>query len=193
MNPISRGNLTRTSHWRSPLIVAQLLYYFLMVGLGLCIQENVLETSAWTRDFSDFMASFIPQIDRITALNIEPEANRFYFATLWATSPALFGILLGNIYRTRSTLQKVWDMSLLKVLGSMFGLALMLAWTQHLWFVNPSMRLSEFLFGTGVGRSFLAQLVFYVGAVFCIAGLMVWCLGWLSGYIPRNLKEKRHE
>ncbi|QGW81897.1 hypothetical protein [Variovorax paradoxus] len=193
MSRLSGSNSTSTSHWGSPLVIAQLIYFSAMVGLGVFLPDSVLEGNAWKRDFSDFMASFVPQIDRITALDIEPGVNRFYFSILWATSPALFGLLFLNIYRTRSTLRKLWDTPLRKVLLSMCGLAMMLAWTQHLWFVESSMRLSLFLFGSTIGRSFFAQLAFYIGAVFCIAALMVWCVGCLNGYISRNGKEKHHE
>lgn len=182
-----------TPSWGSPLVVMQSIYFLLMAGAGFCIQDNVLAANAWARDFSDFMAAIVPQIDHITALNIEPDVNRFYFSTLWATSPALFGMLLVHVYRRRSALETVWDASLLRVLLSMCGLALMFAWTQCLWLVEPSMQLSGFLFGTSIGRSFFAQLVFYIAAVFCLAGLMVWSVGWIGGYIPRSIKEQHDE
>lgn len=187
----ARVRSPKPSPWRNPFGIALVAYYLVMAVVGLLIPDDILEVHAWARDFSDFMASVVPQIDRITALNIKPDVNRFYFSALWATIPALFGILLLNIYRARSALEKVWDASLIRVLLSMCGLALMFGWTQYLWLVEPSMHLSGLLFGTSIGRSFLSQLVFCIAAVFCLAGLMVWCLGWVRGYIPRSNKEQR--
>ena len=180
------------SAWRNPYGIALVGYYLVMAVVGMLVPDDILQANAWARDLSDFLASIVPQIDRITALNIQPNVNRFYFSALWASSPVLLGLLLLNVYRTRSALRRVWETPRHQMLFSVCGLAFMAAWTQQLWFVEPAMRLSESLFGSAVGRSFFAQLVFCIGAVFCIAGLMVWCLGFLSGQILSSVKEEHH-
>ena len=55
--------------------------FFVLVGL--LIPGDVLTKYAWAREFTDVMASIIPQIDRITALNPKPEINRFHYSVLW--------------------------------------------------------------------------------------------------------------
>ncbi|RST48561.1 hypothetical protein [Variovorax sp. DXTD-1] len=83
---------TKTSAWRNPFGLALVAYYLVMAVVGLLIPDDILRANAWARDFSDFMASVVPQIDRITALNIRADVNRFYFSVLWAASPCLFVI-----------------------------------------------------------------------------------------------------
>ena len=79
---------------RNPYGIALVAYYFVMAVVGLLVPDDFLQGNAWARDFSDFMASIVPQIDRITALNIKPDVNRFYFSVLWAGNPILFLISL---------------------------------------------------------------------------------------------------
>ncbi|MEJ1172452.1 hypothetical protein, partial [Variovorax sp. CCNWLW235] len=66
----------RTSAWRNPFGLALVAYYLVMAVVGLLIPDDILRVNGWARDFSDFMASVVPQIDRITALNIKPDMNR---------------------------------------------------------------------------------------------------------------------
>lgn len=184
---------TKKSVWSNPFVIAMVAHYLVMALVGLCIPENILKANAWAREFSDFMASIVPQIDRITALGIKPDMNRFYFSVLWATSPALFVICVGTIWSGRTNPKtSMWTMPLHKAFVYLTGLALFVVWTQCLWTVDPSMRLTKVMFSPALGRSFYAQLVFSWGAVFCIAGVLVWLLGWLTGYIPRNIERKRH-
>ena len=72
--------------------------WVLLAALGLFIPEKVLSENEWAWRFSDFMASFIPQIDRITALNLRPEVNKFHYSILWAVSPVYLAVTLsGNL------------------------------------------------------------------------------------------------
>ena len=93
MKTVSRHQQTSDGDWKSPLGLALIGYYLVMAVVGLLIPEDILSANAWAREFSDFMASIVPQIDRITALGIRPEVNRFYFSVLWAGSPLLLLIL----------------------------------------------------------------------------------------------------
>lgn len=60
--------------------------------LSVSVPDRILSNHEWARAFCDFMASFIPQIDRVTrakfgsGINLS-ENNRFYFSVMWAVSP----------------------------------------------------------------------------------------------------------
>ena len=181
------------SAWRNPYGIALVGYYLVMAVVGMLVPDDILQRNAWARDFSDFMASIVPQIDRITALNIKPDVNRFYFSILWAGSPVLSVISLLFIWdgwRRRSAL--MWTAPLKAALLPM-GLAMVatVAMLQVDWLVDPTLSLSKTYFGTVFGRATLAQ-VFVLGPVLFGLGLTVWSLGWLSGYIPHNIRKQRH-
>lgn len=177
---------------RNPFGIALVAYYLVMAILGMLVPDDILKNYAWAREFSDFMAGIIPQIDRVTALNIKPDVNRFYFSVLWAGSPVLFAICCLLVWYGRKLDYPMWRISLPKALLHMSVIFLSVLWTQYLWAVDPSMSLSKVLFGSSSGRGFYAQIVFHTGATFFIAGLTVWILGWLTGYIPRNIKRNHN-
>ena len=64
--------------------------YVLFVYIGLAIPEDVLNAHPSAREFADFMASIVPQIDRVTALGLSPEENRLNYSILWAAAPIFF-------------------------------------------------------------------------------------------------------
>jgi hypothetical protein len=177
---------------RNPFGMALVAYYLLMAIVGMVVPDDILQSHAWAREFSDFMAGIVPQIVRVTALNIKPDVNRFYFSLLWAGSPVLFAICCLLIWYGRKLDYPMWRFSFPKALLHMSVIFLSVLWTQYLWAVDTSMGLSRMLFGNYFGRSFFAQIVFHTGATFFIAGLAVWGLGWLTGYIPGNIKRTRN-
>jgi hypothetical protein len=181
------------SAWRNPFGIALVTYYLVMAIVGLLIPGDILKANAWARDFSDFMASVVPQIDRITGLNIEPDVNRFYFSVLWAASPVYLVfvlLLIWDGWRHRSAL--MWEAPFRKALLPMlFAMLVLIATLQFTWLVDPLSRLSRFSFGTAVGRAALAQ-TFVLSPVLFGSGLTTWLLGWFSGYIPRNIRKQRH-
>ena len=56
--------------YSSPYVLALLIYFATIVTIGLSIPDDILKNNEWARSFSDFMASVIPQIDRVTSFNI---------------------------------------------------------------------------------------------------------------------------
>lgn len=177
---------------RNPYGLALVAYYAVMAVVGMLIPEDILRSHAWAREFSDFMASIVPQIDRITALNIKPDVNRFYFSVLWAGSPVLLVLCSLLVWYGRILGYPMWTTPLRTALSSMTVLLVAIFWTQNLWFVEPSMGLSNILFGNVFGRSLYGQIVFHTGAVFLGSGLFIWILGWITGYIPRNIKKHQN-
>jgi hypothetical protein len=183
---------TKKSAWLDPFAITLGVCYLIMGIVGLLIPENILQANAWAREFCDLMASMVPQIDRITALGIKPDVNRFYFSVLWAGSPVVFLIGLFHIWNGRKLGFPIWTMPFFKSCWYVIGLATMALWTQYLWAVYPSMRLTKALFLSDLDRSFYAQAVLYVAPVFIAAGIAASLLGWLTGYIPRNIERHRH-
>jgi hypothetical protein len=125
-------------------------------------------------------------------LNIEPDVNRFYFSVLWAASPAFLVIvflLIWDGWHRRSAL--MWDAPFLKALLPMlFAVYVLVVTLEVTWIANPQNRLVRSSFGTAIGRVIVAQ-TFVIGPVFFGSGLATWLLGWLSGYIPRNIRKER--
>lgn len=177
---------------RNPFGIALVAYYLIMAVVGMLIPDDILSNNVWAREFSDFMANIVPQIDRITALNIKPDVNRFYFSVLWAGSPVLFTICGLLVWYGRKLDYPMWNTPFPKALMNMGGIFLAVLWTQCLWAVDPSLKLSATLFASSIGRSFYAQIVFHTGATLFMSGLIVWILGWLTGYIPRNIERNRN-
>lgn len=151
----------RTDDWKTPLGLALIGYYLVMAVVGMLIPDDILKANAWAREFSDFMASIVPQIDRITALGIKPDVNRFYFSVLWAGSPLFLLILALTAWNGYVTgLATIWQMTFIRSLP-LVVLAVSLAFLSfdvH-WLIDPNMRLSRTVFGTGLGRGLVGQTI----------------------------------
>jgi len=184
-------NLGTKADWLNPFAIALVAYYLLMAVVGLLVPEDILTTNLGAREFSDFMATLVPQIDRITALNIKPDVNRFYFSVLWAASPVF---VLTMFYAMWDGWKKqsasIWWTPFDKIIWPFFfgSLAVWAAWDVTS-LVAPTIRLAKFIFGTSLGRAVMGQ-IFVIGPLFFGIGLMTCALGWLTGYIPRNIKER---
>lgn len=179
--------------WKNPLGLALLGYYLVMAVVGLLIPDDILKANAWAREFSDFMASIVPQIDHITALGIKPDVNRFYFSVMWAGSPIFVFVLALNAWRAWKTNQAaIWITPFARALPLMAFIVLMaLVSSSPQWLFDPTLRISRFYFGSPLGRAFMAQ-TFVLCPLFCSFGLLVWIAGWISGYIPRRIKEQKN-
>ncbi|NBP07982.1 MAG: hypothetical protein EBU76_05820 [Gammaproteobacteria bacterium] len=178
---------------RNPFGIALVVYYLFMAIVGMLVPDDILKSYAWAREFSDFMAGIVPQIDQVTALNIKPDVNRFYFSVLWAGSPVLLVIvclmLLDGKQRRFATM---WTTPFAKMIWPMFfGLITVVAFLKVNWLADPQIRLSIFSFGTPLGRALLAQ-VFVLGPIFFGPGVLIWIAGWITGYIPRNIERSRN-
>jgi hypothetical protein len=180
----------KQSPWRNRFGIALVAYYLAMAFVGLLIPDDILKANAWARDFSDFVASVVPQIDRITALNIKPDVNRFYFSVLWAGNPILFAISLLLVWDGRKHGYAMWTMPLFKAIGLMcvcVAIAVCAQWMY--WMEDVTNRQLRLMLGTTLGRSFWASSVYVFGSATSVAGFVVLFTGWITGYIPRNMKE----
>lgn len=191
MNKPIQVNQQGSFKWREPYVIAMLVYYLAMAAIGIWTPENILKDNPGAREFSNLMASIVPQIDRITALNIKSDVNRFYFSVLWAGSPAFFGICSLYIWSTRTKGYSMWTLPFIKVPVYIGCYMLIILWAQMLWRVDPNMGLSKWLFSNPIGRGLQGQIVFNTASVFGAAGSIVWLYGWISGYIPRNIQARK--
>lgn len=190
MSAASCQHSTERSAWRNPYGMALAAYCLVLAVFGLLVPDDVLQANAWARDFSDFMASIVPQIDRITALNIKPDVNRFYFSVLWAGNPILFLISLLLVLDGRNRGYAMWTLPLLKAVGLMgFFVALIVCAQWMYWMEDVTNRQLRLFLGNTLGRSFWASSVYVFGSALSGAGFIVLFLGWITGYIPRNMKK----
>jgi hypothetical protein len=75
------------------------LAYVAMVIFAYNVPLDVLDRYPAAKSFSDFMASWNPQIDRMGRLTLHAnQANRFVYSVLWALSPVAFAYFLFREY-----------------------------------------------------------------------------------------------
>ena len=194
MNATSLHTTDNKSAWRNPFGIALVVYYLVMAVLGLLIPDDILKSNAWAREFSDFMASIVPQIDRITALNIKPDVNRFYFSVLWVGSPVLFLLCAIVIWTGRLNPSAImWKLPLLPAVAWMLFLGLAVWAAQNgYWITDTTNRQLRLLLVSTTGRSFWGSAVYVHGTSIFGAMLILWLFGWLTGYIPRNIKKQKN-
>ena len=65
--------------YRTPWGMAFIAYLIAMGLVGALMPPDILTAYSWTRPFTDFMASFISQIDKVTALGIDADINHLNF------------------------------------------------------------------------------------------------------------------
>jgi hypothetical protein len=167
--------------WRDPRVVVLIAYCFAMAVIGLLIPEDVFRKSQWARDFTDVMASIVPQINRIAALDMEPDADRFYFSLLWAGAPCVLAWMTWCVVAEGpSAFRDIQDAPLSATVFAVAMFLLLLVWSQCLWFVGPSTQLAEDMFGSPLKRSFYGQFVLVLGPIFSLVGLVLWIAGWIA-------------
>jgi len=158
---------------RDPFGIAFLTYYLVMAVIGMLIPDDIL-SHEWAREFSDFMANIVPQIVRVTELNIEPDINRFYFSILWAGSP--FFVLLvisGAMLRGVNTNYIDSKNPILKPAVAALLIGLASYWLFTLFGAESSPQLTRKLIGNFLSRGLLGQVVFVNGPLFLLTGAYI--------------------
>lgn len=162
--------------------------------VGLLIPETALTDNPGLRTFTDFMASFIPQIDRVTALNLNPEINRLHYSILWAVSPVYFAIMLSSIFKEAiaETARRTYG----QAIGALVGMVWFVGFTMFLWdglgFVDdPTNRIARAMFYFGLSRAMFAPVAVFVfwGAVVLIL-VTIWRL--VTGRFHRAERSEAH-
>lgn len=181
-------------HFSTPTGMALLGYYMLTALVGMFIPSDILTANAWAREFSDFMASIVPQIDRITALGIKSDINRFYFSLMWAMSPIfIFLIFLDAL--THKNSHPAWSAPLNKLFLTIVVAVCLIFATNNAYWMDiatnyQANQIIQFYLGNGLGRGFVANTMYIVAPVYIAGGCLVLIYGWLSGHIPRNINKQ---
>ena len=157
-------------------------------ALGLLIPSDILD-HAWAREFTDFIAAIVPQIDRIAALKLKPDVNRFHYSVLWSVSPIYLIIAISsmnaNIVSGAHKLNYIQSL-----LSLIFGLYIFL-FSMFLWYGFGSVKADDpqtvFLFYNDIIRSFWAPLFAFVPSFFA-GGIFVILKNMITGHL---FKEKR--
>lgn len=181
----------------TPLGRTLLGYGALMGIIALFIPADILKTYPWAVEFTDFMAGWVPQIDRITSLGVEPDVNRFYYSVLWAMSPVLMAI---SGFAAWEDLKKGYgaaSMPILKMLPLALFICVVIYASQYLyWFdlwADINRGLLHFTLGDGWGRAFWGNLVYVTAPVMATGGLAAVTYGRLSRHIPEIIGRQAEE
>lgn len=170
----------------------QMTFFFgawaLLTAIGLFIPQAVLTDNPSLRAFTDFMASFIPQIDRVTALDLRPEVNRLHYSILWAVSPVFIVLTLIGLYKGITAKEKI-STTYGQAFGALFACIWLIGWTMFLWhglgFVDdPHNRIARVMFYHGLSRAIYAPVMV---AVFwaAVGAIMYLAWGFITGRFHR--------
>ncbi len=181
--------------YKSPWGMAFMAYFVAMGLVGALTPPDILKAYSWTRPFTDFMASIVPQIDKVTALGIDADINRFYFSVMWAGSPVIFALIVVSTWATRQSHlndpKSLWRLPFWKnllwvTIAGFFAFLIVREVT-----VDPQHppRLIRVTLDYSIGRAFMPQCLVLFPA-FVSAGLVNFFVGWLTGYIPRNIRKQ---
>mgnify|MGYP001618438137 CR=1 FL=1 len=169
-----------------------LISWAVLAFVGFFIPDDILSKHTWAREFTDFMAGIVPQIDRVTALNLRPEVNRFHYSVLWAVSPVYFVIFIPAVNKgVRLVHMRVtggW------IVGTLLGSSLMIAFSMFLWPVNffhsmdSSNSVIRIAFYLSPFREIFAPIFVSAFWVFSIASTMI-----IKGLLTGQLKILKDE
>lgn len=175
----------------TPLGIVLLGYVALMGIIALVMPADILKAYPWAVTFTDFMAGWIPQIDRIASLGVQPEVNRFYYSVLWAMSPGLLVIASLKVWEDLRMGYGASSMPLLKLLPLALFFSLVIYASQYgYWMANTDNGFLRFILGNRLGRSFWGNIMYVAGPVVATGGLLAVAYGWLSGHIPGNIRRQ---
>lgn len=175
----------------TPLGILLLGYVALMGIIALIIPADILKAYPWAVTFSDFMTNWVPQIDRIASLGVQPEVNRFYYSVLWAMSPGLLVIASLKVWEDLKVGYGASSMPLLKLSPlALFICAVVFSSQYGYWIADTDNGLLRFMLGNRLGRSFWGNIMYVAGPVVATGGLVAVAYGWFSGYIPGNIRRQ---
>lgn len=179
--------------YKSPWGVAFIAYFVAMGLVGALTPQDILTAYSWTRPFTDFMASIVPQIDKVTALGIDPDINRFYFSVMWAGSPVLVLIFALIAWRDRDghmLMLTYYRQPFSKMARTLGVLVLMVIFTYHIeWVTYSKSKLTLGTFGTNLGRFALPQ-VFATGTTLLCLPFFSWLVISFFDIAKQTIKKK---
>jgi hypothetical protein len=137
--------------------------FVVVVVFGLSIPDDIITANVWARQFTDFMAMLIPQIDNVSRVNLHSDTNRFLYSFLWAISPLFLPLLIKeqlNLIEVEDVKKKReidWSLHLLRIIFFVCFAALALFWMAY----KPTLRTSYFIFINPYGKAIGAFLLVY--------------------------------
>ena len=187
----AQKKLTTADYKRSfgtPLGKMLLGYVALMGFVALVIPADMLKAYPWAVTFSDFMAGWIPQINRLAGLGIQPEVNRFYYSVLWTASP---GLLILSVFKISEDLKMGLGSALmmppLKLLPFILVVwGAILASQYGFWMTDTSNGFFRFILGNRLGRAFWGNIMFVAGPTLFAGGLIAIAHGRFRGSKPAS-------
>jgi hypothetical protein len=179
--------------YKSPWGMAFIGYFVAMGLVGALTPPDILTAYSWTRPFTDFMANIVPQIDKVTALGIDADINRFYFSVMWAGSPVLvlmYGLIVLIDCNGRAALLAYYRMPVWKAIKFVFFFTSAAFFSYHVeWFTYAKSRLVLSSFGTSLGR-FAAPQVFVIGTVILGLPPLTWLFVSVTDFVNRNTRKQ---
>jgi hypothetical protein len=181
--------------YTSPWGIAFIAYFVAMGLVGALTPADILKVNPWAREFCDFMAGIVPQIDAVTKLNIAPDINRFYFSVMWAGSPIVFIFLVVSTWVVRKEnlpeSKLMWRQAsgkYLLVLGLICILVTLAVFQFNFKFRDP-LGITRATFEYRLGRVFIPQCFVLMAVVFASAGFIL-LIDWLKRCAPRSIKKQ---
>ena len=158
--------------------------------------EKVLSDNEWAWRFSDFMASIVPQIDRIAALNLRPEVNKFHYSILWAVSPVFPGLMLSAFWKHPSINSR--RMTYGQAFGGLLVCIWLIGFAMFLWwglgfigYENRHDRIVRAMFYHGLSRAIWAPLM-VAGFWMCVTMFLHTSWGLVTGRFHRAERSEPH-
>jgi hypothetical protein len=181
------------TYFSTPTGMALIIYFLFTALIGMFIPSDVLTANAWAREFSDFMASIVPQIDRITALGIKPDVNRFYFSLLWAMSPILISLIFFDALMRKNN-HPVWRATAGNVLFTVIVAVCLVFAANNIYWMDAAegsraKRILNFYFETSLGRGSISNIMYTSGPASFAGGALVAVCSWLTRHIASNIRK----
>lgn len=164
--------------------------------VGLLIPETALTDNPGLRTFTDFMASFIPQIDRVTALGLKPEINRLHYSILWAVSPIFPGLMLPSILNGGIAKAATQGTTYGQAVAGLIFSAWLIGGSMFLWWGlgyidDPQNRIARAMFRIGLSRAIWAPLMVF-GFWMSITAILFVVWGFITGRFGRTERSEAH-
>lgn len=150
-------------------VVASVLFSVVFSAMA---PMRMVSEHEWARTFCDFMASFIPMIDKVTIAVLNSpvdrsEENRFYFSVMWALSPIYVAFAWAELSAWKKQDSKLVQLNAEKIFAwlFLFGIAAIV------FFVIPAVG-KHGLYVSSWTNAFLSVAFFRgIGTIAAVAGV----------------------
>lgn len=143
----------------------RVFYFWLVAGtvIALIIPATILSDWKIIKDFTDFMSTLVPAINRATKVSDMPEVTRFYISFMWVLFPVMvltFLFYMENSMEFNYFITKIngFKFFFAATLGSclMAALTYLLLWEGYIFFDDQS----QIDYAAGYGKKKIAEYFF---------------------------------